>query len=533
MQLCEKTCLPRTEFPEQAGVSSRAVKEFTEDLLRNEVEIHSIMILRHGKVAFETFRKPLEPDLPHTMYSVSKSVTSTAVGFAVSEGLLGLDTRVIDVFPEYRPAKRDENLERLTVFHLLTMTSGKDMSPIAPKSKDRWIRDFFEAKWKAAPGEAWFYVNENTFMLSAILNRLTGMPVVDYLMPRLFEPLGFGRKPFWETDGSGTEAGGWGLYLTTEELAKIMLCYARGGVCNGRQVIPAEWVSEAVKKQVDNSTNEGLDSVAGYGYCFWRNSCPDTYRADGMFSQFGIVFEDLDAQLIVTACEIGEQKTRDIIWKYFPAAFFDQSAGYPGEPDCPIPELPALPELEAAPRSALEAQIGGKIIRFKSPPLPGLIGFPVSMLPLPVIYMSAEKTGQIAEVRFRFDENECEMTWREGLYKNTVRCGMDSIARKSPIRLGKLKLTACCTAAWSNENTLSIWVRPLETVCQRRLEFVFEENAVRLLPASFPETGKILEHLSSGVNRYLKTPAAVKAAKTLMAKGEKLVEPALTGVLGK
>ena len=117
--------LPRADFPEQVGVSSKAISELLDDFERSGIELHSIMILRHGKVAFETWRDPYAPDIPHTMYSVSKSFTSIAIGFAIDEGLLTLDTKVIDIFPEYRPQKYDENLEKLTVFHLLTMTADR------------------------------------------------------------------------------------------------------------------------------------------------------------------------------------------------------------------------------------------------------------------------------------------------------------------------------------------------------------------------------------------------------------------------
>ena len=109
--------LPRADFPEQVGVSSKAISELLDDFERSGIELHSIMILRHGKVAFETWRDPYAPDIPHTMYSVSKSFASIATGFAIDEGLLTLDTKVIDIFPEYRPQKYDANLEKMTVFH--------------------------------------------------------------------------------------------------------------------------------------------------------------------------------------------------------------------------------------------------------------------------------------------------------------------------------------------------------------------------------------------------------------------------------
>lgn len=226
--------LPRADFPEQVGVSSRAISELLDDFERSQIELHSIMILRHGKVAFETWRDPYAPDIPHTMYSVSKSFTSIAIGFAIDEGLLTLDTKVIDIFPEYRPQKYDENLEKLTVFHLLTMTAGKDVSVLENKAKVSWLKSFFGARWAFAPGEDWKYISENCYVMAAIIQKLTGLTVREYLAPRLFKPLGIRENPAWETDPNGLEAGGWGLFITTEELAKVADCMSHGGKYRGQ-----------------------------------------------------------------------------------------------------------------------------------------------------------------------------------------------------------------------------------------------------------------------------------------------------------
>lgn len=242
------------------------------------------------------------------MYSVSKSFTSTAIGFAVEEGLLSLDAKVIDFFPEYHPAKPDEKLEKMTVRHLLTMTSGKNPSLLLDKTKDRWVKDFFDSPWISEPGKMFLYVSENIYMLCAILVRVTGISVTEFLTPRLYEPLGI-PVPYWETDHHGVEVGGWGLMLPAEDFAKFTLCYAQNGVYEGRQVIPAWWVQEATSVHSDNSANRDLDASAGYGYCFWQcGGAENTYRADGMFSQFGIVFKDYDAQLVINCAEVSEQK---------------------------------------------------------------------------------------------------------------------------------------------------------------------------------------------------------------------------------
>jgi CubicO group peptidase (beta-lactamase class C family) len=525
----EKTYLKRAASPEEAGVSSHAIAEFIEDLHESGMETHSIMILRGGQVAFESWSRPYGPDIPHAMYSVSKSFTSTAVCFAVEEGLLTLETKVIDIFPEFRPAKRDENLEKLTVYHLLTMTAGKDVSLLSDRTKNRWVKNFIDSKWNFAPGSSWQYMNDNIYLLCAILTRVTGMTVTDYLMPRLFEPLGFGRKPFWETDPGGVEAGGWGLFLTTEELAKFSLCYLQGGVYEGKQVIPEKWVKEATKKQV-NTTRKSKDGSVGYGFCFWQNSCPDSYRADGMFSQFGIVFKEHNAVLVVTASEIEEQKFRNCIWRHFPGAFIDSGTELLRNGALTAkPSLAPLEELASAPRSPLEKKIAGREIMIERQRLLDIAKQPLSMLPITVVYMTAEKAGNIDKIKFSFGKNECKMSWNEGRERNTIICGMDGKTRTNPIMLAGIRFTASCTAAWKDEKTLSVWMRPLESVCQRRVDFIFNGDSVKFYLSSCPDTKSILITLSKSVGEYVKNPYAIKTVQNVMLNGYKIVEPVHSG----
>lgn len=530
----KKITIKRAKFPEEVGVSSKAVADFIDDLKESEIEAHSLMIIRHGKVAFECWAEPLGPDNPHIMYSVSKSFTSTAVGFAVDEGLLSLETRLVDVFPEYKPIKPDKNLEKVNVYHLLTMTAGKDVPTLSDKSKNRWIQDFFDAKWAFAPGDFWRYISENTFMLCAILTRITGISVTEYLTPRLFEPLGYDRIPFWEKDGNDIEAGGWGLYLTTEELAKFILCYQQGGVFNGKQVISESWAKEAVKKQVENLQYNDLASTSGYGYGFWRNPVPNSYRADGLFSQFGMVFEDADACFIMTSNEIFEDKARDCVWRHFPGVFVEP-VEKPSENKVFAEnlKLKSLPNLSARPHSRLEKKIEGKVIKINKNYLLDQAGMPVSMLMAPVLQMNFEKLGNIEEVKFSFSDDECRMTWREALYKNTIVCGMNGKPAYSKIRMSQFNFTACSTAAWENENTLCVWMRPLEAIGQRRIKFVFSGDMVTLVTGGIPDGKSTMKYLAGFVGFFIKSVIVVKAAKFILSKGESAVEPKQKGRLKK
>ena len=520
--------IPRADFPEQVGVSSKEISALIKDVEESGIEMHSLVIVRHGKIAHEAYRYPYNSKSPHTMYSVSKSFTSVAIGFAIDEGLLTLDTKVIDIFPEYRPKKFDENLEKMTVFHLLTMTAGKDVSVFSDKTKGSWVKQFFESKWGFAPGEGWRYISENTYMCSAIIKRLTGQNMLDYLMPRLFEPLGITRRPFWESDFEGNPAGGWGLFITTEELTRFILCIQQGGKFGGKQVIPAWYVEQATKKQVENPQNSERDSTDGYGFFFWRNRDGESFRADGMFSQFGFVFNKYDAAVIMTCSEVFEEKTRDCLYRHFPAIFVEESET---EPQDAVKELGFKPleSLPAAPRSVTEEFIKGRIIHFAKNPVLNAIGWPLSMLPLAVVYMSANRAGNIDNVVLEFTENECTMAWDEGKEHNKIHCGMDGVDRYSKIRLGGIDLTAVSTAAWEDENTLEIHMRPIESICERRIKLVFNGKNVTLYPSSNPPLSTIADNVKGFAASFMPTENLAELGEKVIMKLDAVAEAPLFG----
>lgn len=489
--------LDRASFPEEVGVLPNAINELIDDFKQSKVEVHSLMIIRHGKVAYESWAFPFSPEIPHIMYSVSKSFTSTAIGFAVNEGLLTLDTKLVDIFPEYASMEEnDEKLQKLTIYHLLTMTAGKSVSYVTDKTKNRWVDYFFGAQWKFAPGESWEYINENQYMLCAVINKLTGQTVREFLLPRLFEPLGI-DYPYWECDPNGIEAGGWGLYLKTEDLAKFTLCLLDGGKYKGRQVIDENWVKFATSFLEDNSkVNFDADSIAGYGASIWRNGGTNGFRADGMFSQFGIAFEDYDACLILTACEVNEQKTRDCIWRHFPAGFVDKSVNHKADAKqlFPLPELPASKVI-----SPFVELLKHKKIKIRANMPLEIANYPLSVLTIYPVYMSYDKAGYCTDFEFDFDfeKQECTMSWLEKDGKNTIFLGLDGKVRFSKMRLAGVDFTASATACWINESNFCVWVRPLGSIGQRRFRFEFSDDEnVTLYPGSYQNLNDVAQNLS-------------------------------------
>ena len=312
-----------------------AFASYLQAMADSAVEMHSIMVLQHGKVLEEKF---FAPDTAHIMNSVSKTFTSTAVGFAISEGLLSLDDKIVDLFPESVPEHASDTLGRITVRHLLTMNSGhaKDPTYAVRESDGDWIRAFMEWPVKYEPGTCYCYNSLGTYLLSAAVQKVTGQKVVDYLEPRLWQPLGI-EKPFWQESPAGINTGGWGLYIHTEDMARMGLCILQGGRFCGRQVIPADWVREMGANQVP-SVGAGLneqqlkeileahpnlpyfipennDWVQGYGYQMWR--CRhNAFRADGANGQYIIILPDQDAVIAATAHVQNMQQELNLIWDH-------------------------------------------------------------------------------------------------------------------------------------------------------------------------------------------------------------------------
>ena len=312
------TSLPRST-PEAEGVSSEAISAFLDSVGKSKHEFHSFMLLRHGKVIAEGWWNPYRPDLRHTLYSLSKSFTATAVGFARAEGKLSLTDKVISFFPAELPDTLSANQKQLTAKDLLTMSVGQDPEPMGAVADTNWVRRFLASPVKYQPGTRFLYNSMATYMLSAIVQKVTGQKVLEYLQPRLFDPLGI-AKPDWETDPKGINTGGWGLRLKTEDIARFAQLFLQKGKWNGRQVLPAGWAEEASTAHIiqhpdyPQAKRDSSDWEQGYGYQMWR--CRNNaFRGDGAFGQYAIVMPGQDAVIAITSETPDMQGELNLIWK--------------------------------------------------------------------------------------------------------------------------------------------------------------------------------------------------------------------------
>lgn len=283
------------------------------------LELHSLMVLRHGRVIAEGYWHPYRADHPQMLFSVSKSFTSTAIGFAVAEGRLTVEDKVSGFFPDDLPETVSDNLAAMRVKDLLTMATGHADEPNLWLSEDSWVRGFLANPVPHAPGSKFLYNTPATYMLSAILEKITGESLLAYLETRLFLPLGI-EGATWERCPFGICTGGYGLSVKTEDIAKFGQFYLQKGVWKGVRLLPEAWFEEATHGHVSNGSEPTNDWHQGYGYQFWRCRF-GAYRGDGAFGQFCIVLPEQDAVVAITSGLENMHGVIDLVWKHLLPAF--------------------------------------------------------------------------------------------------------------------------------------------------------------------------------------------------------------------
>lgn len=303
----------------EAGIAPEEVEGFLRQIEEKQVHLHSFMMLKGNRVFAQGSYAPCRREDLHMLFSMSKSFTSTAIGFAVQEKRLALTDRAADFFREELReggVLPDARMERVTIRHLLTMNTGQtdpgDATFRTPGAD--WVIDFFSTPAEKEPGSWFCYNTRATYILSVILQKVTGQRLFDYLKPRLFEPLGFSENIWWEVSPQGYNTGGFGLNISVEDLAKFGIFVKDRGRYAGKQLLSAAWFEEATRCWSDTSNTWEGESGHGYGYQFWMCHIPGVYRGDGAFGQYCVVMPERDMLFCATAGELDMQRILDAFW---------------------------------------------------------------------------------------------------------------------------------------------------------------------------------------------------------------------------
>lgn len=314
---CRETeqVFPR-KTPESQGVHSDHLRNLVQELAESpDTDMHHFMVLRHGNVICETDFAPYRKGVWHITHSMCKSITGMAVGLLVEEGKLELSENIYKIFPDKGSTWAKMFRPEVTVENLLTMTSGVTFNESGIVSGNDWLESYLNASVAEKPGTKFQYNSLNSYVLSAIITERTGMSMDEYLKSRLFEPLGI-TDYLWEKCPKGITKGGWGLFMHTEDMAKLGQLYLNKGKWNGKQIIPESWAEASVTKKVDS-----IEGTYGYGYQVWMEERPGSFEYNGMLGQNVLIYPDVDMVIITNAGNeelFQDNVMLNIIRKYFP-----------------------------------------------------------------------------------------------------------------------------------------------------------------------------------------------------------------------
>jgi len=462
-------------LPETEGIDSSAILQFINVAEKNNLGLHSLMVLRNGKIVAQGWWDPYKPELRHMMFSLSKSFTSTAIGFAVSEGLLTVEDKVTSFFPNELPAIISPYLEKMQVKHLLTMTTGhdRDTSRTMRGNNQPWTKTFLSLPIQHEPGTFFLYNSGATYMQSAIITKLTGKTVLDYLTPRLFKPLEI-KGADWEVSPQGINTGAYGLRIKTEDISKLGLLYLQNGIWNGKRVLNADWVDKATSYKVPNALLQGTDKSPdwhqGYGYNFWR--CQHNFfRGDGAMGQYCLVSRDLNTVIAITAETANMQSILDAVWDNLLPGI--KPSALPADPvnqsalKKKLASLTLLPQQTGLGKNT-QAAISGKVFKL------------------------ANNVININEASFTFNKNSCTFILKEGAYEHKVICGTENwikgetIIPNSPpnLVLGNNKATlrtkVAAAGVWADDKTYVMTLQYFETPHSDTITCVFDNNTVNI-----------------------------------------------------
>ena len=470
----KSTALPRS-VPEAEGVSSNDIIQFLDAASKSKTEFHSFMLLRHGKVIAEGWWNPYRADLKHTMYSCSKSFTATAVGFAVQEKKLSLNDKVVSFFPHDLPDTVSKFLSELTVKDVLMMSDGQEPDPTGTVGSKytNWIKGFLATPIVHEPGSVFLYNSLGTYMLSAMVQKVTGEKIADYLKPRLFDPLGI-HGIDWEMDLQGINTGGWGLRLKTEDMAKFAQLFLQKGKWDGKQILPSSWVEEASTMKImqapdaPQSRRDSSDWLQGYCYQMWR--CRhNAFRGDGAFGQFMIVMPEQDAVLAITAETPDMQEELNLVWQYLLPAF--RANNLPAD-DASYTRLKQKIQTLTLPPPQKNTQS----------PSTGITGktFAASPNALHLKSISFDISHDVCKVKFQTDTASYQIAFGRGTWKSAETNMPEPALTAGMIENNSMIYPAKVMAAykWKDAGTLQLVLRYIESPHTATFTCSFHDNKV-------------------------------------------------------
>lgn len=449
--------LPRVE-PTDVGIEPRQLTLLYDSLLTSDLtELHHLVVVVDGKVAGEIHPAPFKAEHRHTLYSVSKTFAAVAVGLAIEDGLLSVDDELAKFFPEY-----GKTIKGVKVKDMLTMRSGFKTEGGMRNSQSDWVKYYLSRPLTSKPGVKYSYDSIETYLLSAVVQKVTGKDILTLLNERVFHPMGIDDVE-WELCPKGIVTGGWGIYMTAEAQAMFGQLLLQRGEWEGKQLVPAQWVDEMMTVRVVRKAND-------YGYQIWLCEYPGAWRADGAFGQYIIIVPQKDMVVVLNQCSRSKGwPERGNIWN----TVVKNSKGCVVEAD--PDELDSLknyvanaslPLLKGAADNSLAKQYNGKEYKL-----------PKNKLGWKSIKLNFEKNKFILDVvDAEGKKSAIEMgygKWIESQLAGYPHYSIGAVGRFTGVT-GPFYTGACY--AWNNDNTLSTKIHYTNWITSLKLDFKFNEK---------------------------------------------------------
>lgn len=457
--------------PSKQGVNPGSIINFIDEMEREDIELHGMVIIKNGYVVAEGYWEPYSKDRVHQLCSVTKTFTAMAIGFAIDEGYISVTDTLYKFFPDKFLKNCDERTKDITIHDLLCMASGFEDEPSLIEADDA-VKAFLSKNQLHTPGTQFEYNSVGSHMLSEILYKVTGMQVSEYLKPRLFEPLGIKEFKWFKTP-QGAVFGGAGLHLTTMDIAKAGLLLMQKGEWEGKQILPRQWAESMAEKKIDSVPEgpEWIDWAEGYCYQMWCGTQEGSYRLDGAFGQYSMVFPNENMIIAFTAANNKRPLTKHIMKKHL----FDTVSTEDAEGDNLLQEkLDALSVKEPviSNRSVTEKKVHSKTYYMEENEM--------SLVPLSERWFVCEYNKGIKSMQFDFYDKYMLLRWNESGKISCIKVGLDGEGIEDIHRASYWDRPLLSHAYWEDDITLIVVIRSIEEWTTLTLRCVFEGDAVRV-----------------------------------------------------
>lgn len=526
--------------PEREGIDTHYIREYIRELnIEPTVDIHNIMILRHGNIIWQQSFGGYNADLWHVCYSLSKTVTGLAIGIMWDQDLIDLDESISDIFAHRITSRQYQTHKEVTVRNLLNMTSGVLFNEASALTEDDWVKGFFEAVVINKPGKKFYYNSMNSFMLSAIIKERTGLNMMDYLQSRLWQPLDI-QDVYWELSPCGIEKGGWGLYLKLADTAKLGQLIMNDGIWQSDRIISAKWL------EMSTSNVRRLPASFGdynYGYHIWVGKHQPSFLLNGMFGQNMLGIKDTGVLIIANGGNdelFQKGEFFNITHKYFGEKFFPASTGLPvnfnNEISEEISDINTLSREKAARRSfvRLAHKLNGNRYEFKCKN-----AVAVGLMPLIMQVTQNNFTKGVSAVEFK---RGIQLDGRKRIPVINITFTENNKEYIIPVIYGKSGRTQIefdgeqfeiCITGTIRYGHLRIRISYMEMANSRIIELQLKQNAtlIELGFSEIPSAEFINRNLEMLLNGKIKSPGAYKVLHKVLARVQTKVTENLAPVL--